>query len=51
VPFHRLADEADLEIRLQALVQLLIARGLFTDDELEEEVRQVMRQQEPDGRR
>ena len=47
IPFHKLSDEADVETRLRALVNVLQARRLVTDDELEEEVRQLMRR--PDG--
>jgi Type II secretion system (T2SS), protein E, N-terminal domain len=43
VPFHRLSDEADVETRLKAVINLLLAKNLVTDDELEEEVRQLMR--------
>ena len=32
-----------METRLRALINLLLARRLITDDELEEEVRQLMR--------
>ncbi len=43
MPFHKLSDEADVETRLRALVNVLLARRLVTDDELEDEVRQLMR--------
>jgi hypothetical protein len=48
-PFHRLSDEADIETRLRALVNVLLARRLVTDDELEDEVRQLMRRDGGDG--
>ena len=49
VPYHRLSDEADLEIRFRALLEILFARQLITEDELEDQVRQLMRRhdQEP----
>lgn len=49
IPYHRLSDEADLELRFRALLQLLLSKQLITEDELEEEVRQLMRRhdQEP----
>ena len=46
VPFHKLSDEADVETRLRAIINLLLARNLITDDELEEEVRALMRRPE-----
>src|SRR5262245_35777475 len=46
VPFHRLSDEADLETRLRALVNVLLARRVIGDDDLEEEVRRLMRGRE-----
>lgn len=48
VPYHRLSDEADLEIRFRALLQLLLAKQVITEDELEEEVRQLMRRHDQD---
>ena len=49
VPFHRLSDEAELEVRLQALVRLLLEKGVIGEDELEEMVRQLMRRQDPEA--
>ncbi len=49
IPFHKLSDEADVETRLRALVNVLLARRLVTDDELEDEVRQLMRRDGGDG--
>ncbi len=46
IPFHKLSDEADIETRLRALVNVLLARRLVTDDELAEEVRQLMRRKD-----
>jgi hypothetical protein len=49
VPFHKLSDEADLDTRLRALINLLRAKRLVTDEELEEEVRQLMRNEDESG--
>jgi hypothetical protein len=46
VPFHKLSDEADVDTRLRALVNLLLAKRVVTDDELEEEVRELMREED-----
>jgi hypothetical protein len=48
VPYHRLSDEADLEIRFRALLHLLLAKQVITEDELEEEVRMLMRRHDQD---
>jgi type IV pilus assembly protein PilB len=48
VPFHKLSDEAPLETRLRALINLLQARNLVSADELEEEVRQLMQRRPKD---
>jgi hypothetical protein len=47
-PFHRLSDDADLALRHQALLKLLVARGVITEDEYEEEVRQSMKRRDGD---
>lgn len=49
VPFHKLSDEADVDTRLRALINLLRAKRLVTDEELEAEVRQLMREEEESG--
>jgi hypothetical protein len=46
LPFRKLSDVADIETRVRALVNVLLARGLVTDDELEDEVRRLMRRRE-----
>lgn len=48
VPFHKLSDEADVATRLRALVNVLVARRLVSEEELEEAVRQLMRPRDPD---
>jgi hypothetical protein len=47
IPFHKLSDDADVETRLRALINVLLARRVVSEDELDEEVRQLMRP--PDG--
>src|SRR5262245_6061433 len=49
VPFHRLSDEADVETRLSALIQLLLAKRVVTEDEMEDEVRRLMRPTDENG--
>lgn len=49
IPFHKLSDVADVETRLRALLNVLMARGLVTDEELEDAVRQLMRRRDGDG--
>jgi hypothetical protein len=49
VPYHRLADEADLAVKLEALTRVLLDRGLVGEDELEEALRQLLRRHEPDA--
>jgi hypothetical protein len=43
VPFHRLSEEADVDTRLHALVRVLLAKGLVSEEELEEEVGRLLR--------
>jgi hypothetical protein len=47
IPFHRLSDEADVDTRLRALTRLLLAKGLVSEEELEDEVRQLLRPTDP----
>ncbi|WP_428261879.1 hypothetical protein [Haliangium sp.] len=49
VPFHRIVDEASLELRHQALLQLLIDKDLLTEDEYEEQIRLLMRRRDGDS--
>lgn len=48
MPFHRLSDEADLGTRLQALLDILLDKGLVSDDEYEERIRQLLKRQSGD---
>jgi hypothetical protein len=43
IPFHRLSDEADVEVRLQAVIRLLIEKRVISEDELEEALSLLMR--------
>lgn len=45
-PFHRLDDEAPIELRLRALVQLLAEKGLLGEDEWLERIRLLLRERE-----
>jgi hypothetical protein len=45
-PFHRLDDEAPLELRLRALVQVLTEKGLLGEDEWLERIRLLLQQRE-----
>jgi hypothetical protein len=47
-PFHRLSDDAELVLRHQALLRLLVRRGVLTEEDYEEEVRQLMKRREGD---
>jgi hypothetical protein len=43
VPFHRVSDEASLEVRHRALLELLMQKNLVTEAEYEEQIRLLMR--------
>lgn len=43
VPFHRIADEASLELRHGALLELLMQKNLVTEAEYEEQIRLLMK--------
>lgn len=49
VPFHRVADEAGVDVRLRALVELLCKKELITASEYEEQVRALMKRHEDEG--
>lgn len=49
IPYHRLSDEAEVEVRLRAVMNLLLDKRVFSEDELEDMVRLLMRQRETDG--
>lgn len=43
VPFHQLADEADAETRVTALVRVLIDKGVISEDDYEQAIRELLR--------
>jgi hypothetical protein len=43
VPFHRISDEADLELRHRALLELLVQKNLVSEAEYEEQIRLLMK--------
>lgn len=45
-PYHVLIDEAPLEVRHRALLELLFARGVITPDDYNQEVRRLLREEE-----
>ena len=45
VPFHHVAEEADVEVRFRALYKILVARGVISEDEYEEAVRDLIKQE------
>ena len=49
VPYHRVSDEASLELRHSALLELLVDKGVITEDEYEASVRQMMKRREDDS--
>jgi hypothetical protein len=45
-PYHQIEDEAPIELRLRALVQLLEEKGVLTYDEWLERIRQLLQPRE-----
>jgi hypothetical protein len=43
VPFHQIADEADVETRVAALVKVLIDKGVIREDDYEAAIRDLLR--------
>ncbi len=43
VPHHVVSDEADAGLRVRALVHVLVAKGLITDEEYEESVKDLLK--------
>jgi len=48
-PHHRIADEADVELRLRSLVKLLVDKGVIGAEELDEVVRQGLKRRDDDA--
>ena len=49
VPYHRLSDEADLAVRHQALLRVLIDKHVINEDEYEEAVRELLKRRDEGG--
>jgi len=49
LPYHRISEEADISLRHQALLELLVEHQLLSEDEYEERVRQLMKGRESKG--
>ena len=45
VPHHLVSDEADVGLRVRALVHVLVAKGVITDEEYEESVKDLLKRQ------
>jgi hypothetical protein len=45
VPHHLVSDEADPGLRVRALVHVLVAKGIITDEEYEESVKDLLKRQ------
>lgn len=43
VPFHRIVDEASLELRHRALLELLMQKNIISESEYEEQIRLLMK--------
>ncbi len=46
VPFHRVADEASVELRHQALLALLLEKDIISEGEYREKVRELMKRRD-----
>ena len=46
IPFHRISDEAELTVRFNALLRLLIENKIISEDEFEDEVKDLLRELE-----
>ena len=49
LPYHRISEEADVLLRHQALLELLVERSVLSEDEYEERVRQLMKERDRDA--
>lgn len=45
-PYHRISDEADLSERFEALLRLLVENKIISEDEFEDEVRQLLKERD-----
>jgi hypothetical protein len=46
VPYHRISDEADLAERFEALLRLLVENKIISEDEFEDQVRQLLKERD-----
>ena len=46
VPHHSVVDEADVDLRVRALVQLLVAKNVLADGEFDEAVRALLKRRD-----
>lgn len=44
VPFHVITEDTDIELRFRALYRILLAKGVISEDEFEETVRDLVKQ-------
>ena len=44
VPFHVITEETDVELRFRALYKILVSKGVVTEDEFDEAVRELVKQ-------
>lgn len=49
MPFHRLSDEAHVALRHQALFDILLEKGVISEDEYEDRVRLLMKRRSDEG--
>lgn len=49
VPFHVVTEYTDVELRFRALYKLLLTKGVVTEDEFEEAVRELVKQESGAG--
>lgn len=49
IPYHRLSDEADLAVRHQALLRVLLDKNVLSEDEYEEAVRELLKRRDEGG--
>ncbi len=47
-PYHRVSEEADLAVRLAALVAILVNKNLMTEDEYEAEIVEILKRRDGD---
>jgi len=44
IPFHRISDEAEITVRFNALLRLLVENKIISEDEFEDEVRDLLKE-------